>query len=134
MAIDSVVWFGLLFVAVYSVAAATGQLETATNSVNASLEGTAGTMAFGLWLALGLGYHTLLEWRVGKTIGKYLVGIRAVNEDGSSLSLGSSLIRNILRLIDFLPIFYFVGIVVLVLSDQNKRLGDRFGNTLVVRS
>jgi hypothetical protein len=33
------------------------------NGANADLEGTAGTAAFGLWLALGIGYHTLLEWQ-----------------------------------------------------------------------
>ena len=133
MTIDSVVWFALFFVATLPVAAATGQLETTASGANASLEGTPATVAFALWLALGIGYHTLLEWRFGKTLGKYLVGIRAANEDGSALSLRSSLIRNVARLVDFLPVFYVVGIVVLVLSEEPKRLGDRFGGTVVVR-
>jgi len=133
IAIDSVVWFGLFVVGTTAVAAATGQLETTVNGANADLEGTAGTAAFGLWLALGIGYHTLLEWQFGKTLGKYLVGIKAVNDDGSPLSLGSSVVRNVLRLVDFLPVFYLVGIVSLVFSDANQRLGDRFGGTVVVR-
>jgi uncharacterized RDD family membrane protein YckC len=56
-----------------------------------------------------------------------------VNDDGSPLSLGSSVVRNVLRLVDFLPVFYLVGIVSLVFSDANQRLGDRFGGTVVVR-
>jgi uncharacterized RDD family membrane protein YckC len=133
MTIDSVVWFALFFVATFPVAAATGQLETTASGANASLEGVPGTAAFVLWLALGLGYHTLFEWQFGKTLGKYLVGIRAANEDGSALSLRSSLIRNVARLVDFLPAFYVVGIVALVLSDEHERLGDRFAGTVVVR-
>jgi uncharacterized RDD family membrane protein YckC len=131
--IDSFVWLGLLIVATVPLAAATGQLETTVNGMDATLEGTAGTAAFGLWLALGIGYHALLEWRFGKTLGKYLVGIEAVEDDGSPLTLRSSVLRNVLRLVDFLPIWYLVGSVVLLLSDENKRLGDRFAGTLVVR-
>ncbi|MFB6120530.1 MAG: RDD family protein [Halobacteriaceae archaeon] len=133
MAIDSGVWFVFLFVAIYPVAAATGQLETTAEGVNASLEGTPATVALGLWLALGIGYHTLAEWRYGKTIGKYLVSIRVVGDDGAAPSLRASLVRNALRLVDWLPLFYLVGIVALLLSDRDRRLGDRVGDTLVVR-
>ncbi|MFD1588481.1 RDD family protein [Halorientalis brevis] len=131
--IDSFVWFGLFIVATLSVAVATGQLETTVNGADATLSGSAGTAAFGLWLAFGIGYHTLLEWRFGKTLGKYLVGIRAVEDDGSPLSLRSSIVRNVFRLVDFLPIWYLVGIVGIYLSDGNKRIGDQFGGTAVVR-
>lgn len=133
MAIDSVVWFGLFFVVTIPVAAATGQLETTASGTNASLEGTPATVAFILWLALSIGYHTLFEWRFGKTLGKYLVRIKAVNADGSTLSLRSAVVRNVLRLVDFLPVFYAVGIVALLVSDGKQRLGDRVGETIVVR-
>lgn len=133
IAIDSVVWFAFFFVAVPLVAAVTGQLELITSGVQANLEGTPAVVAFLLWLALGIGYHTLFEWRYGKTLGKYLVGIRAVNEDGSALSLRSALVRNVARLVDFFPLYYVVGIVALLLSDEDKRLGDRWAGTIVVR-
>lgn len=133
MAIDSGAWFALFFVATVPVAAVTGQLETTAGGANASLEGTPATVAFVLWLALGIGYHALLEWRFGKTLGKYLVGIRAVNGDGSALTLRSAVVRNALRLVDFLPLFYAVGIVALLVSDGQRRLGDRAADTAVVR-
>jgi uncharacterized RDD family membrane protein YckC len=133
MTIDSFVWFALVFVAAVPVAAATGQLETAAGSVNADLEGTPALAASALWLALGVGYHTVLEWRFGKTLGKYLVGIGVRNDDGSPLSFRSSLVRNVLRVVDFLPAFYLVGIAALLLSEEYQRVGDRLGNTVVVR-
>lgn len=60
------------------------------------------TVAFVLWLALGIGYH--LEWPFGKTLGKHPVGIRVINEDGPPLSPRSSLVRNVARLVDFFPL------------------------------
>ena len=133
MWIDSVVWFAFFFVAVPLVAAVTGQFELIMSGVQANLEGTPAVVALSLWLALGIGYHSLFEWRYGKTLGKYLVGIRAVSEDGSALSLQSSLVRNVARLVDFLPLYSLVGIVAILLSDEDKRLGDRWAGSLVIR-
>jgi uncharacterized RDD family membrane protein YckC len=133
MAIDSVIWFGLLFVAVYAVAAATGQVETVANGTDADLEGGPAGAALALWLGLAIGYHTLSEWRFGRTIGKALVRIRVENADGTSLSLRSSLVRNLVRLVDWLPFGYGVGILTLIVSGQPRRLGDRLGGTVVVR-
>lgn len=134
MAIDSIVWFALFFVATIAIAVPTGELQSTADGVNAELEGTLGTLAFLTWLALGIGYHALLEWRTGKTLGKYLVSIRAVEADGTSLSLRSSLVRNLLRLVDWLPLCYVVGILLIVFSEDDERLGDRLGGTAVVRT
>jgi uncharacterized RDD family membrane protein YckC len=134
MAIDSVVWFVLLFVAVYLIAIPTGQLETTQNGVDAELEGTAGALGLALWLALSIGYHTVSEWRFGATVGKSLVKIRVASEDGSPATLRAALVRNVARLVDWLPLFYLVGIVALVVSDGHRRLGDRWADTVVVRS
>ena len=133
MVIDSFAWFALFLVATTAIGAATGQLEIAGGNVSADLEGTPALLAFVLWLALGIGYHAVLEWRFGQTVGKYLVGITVRDDDGSPLSFRSSLVRNALRLVDFLPVFYVVGIVALLLSDVYRRVGDRLGNTVVVR-
>lgn len=133
IAIDSIVWFALFFVSTYAIALATGQIESTPEGANAELEGTLGTVGFATWLALGIGYHTFFEWRSGKTLGKYLVSIRAVESDGSSLTLRSSLLRNLLRIVDWLPLFYVLGIVLVVVSDGRVRLGDRVGGTAVVR-
>jgi len=133
MVADSFVWFVLFLVTTMAVGAATGQLETTANGVQADLEGPPAMAAFALFSALGVGYHALLEWKYGKTAGKYLVGIEATAADGSPLTLRESLVRNVLRLVDFLPMFYVVGIVAVVLSEENQRVGDRVADTAVVR-
>ncbi|WP_415379442.1 RDD family protein [Halosimplex sp. TS25] len=133
MAIDSVVWLAGSFVAAFAVAAATGQIEATAGSVTSDLEGGAALASMTLWLAIGIGYHTLLEWQFGRTIGKALVSVRVVADDGAPLSLGASLIRNVARLVDWLPFVYLVGIAAIVVSDEQRRIGDRLGGTAVVR-
>ncbi|WP_232701868.1 RDD family protein [Halobacterium wangiae] len=133
VAIDSFVWFVLLFVAVFPVAAVTGDVSTSGGTTNADLSGTPAVVALALWLALGVGYHALLEWRYGRTVGKYLVKIRATSADGSSLSLREAVVRNALRLVDWLPLCYAVGIAAVLTSGRAQRLGDRVADTVVVR-
>ena len=133
MAIDAAVWFALFFVTTFLIATITGDVVTSGTGADADLTGTPALVAFVLWLGLSIGYHTILEWRYGKTIGKHLVSIRAAKEDGSPLTLRSSLTRNVLRLVDFLPILYVVGILFVIFSSRNQRLGDRLGSTAVVR-
>lgn len=53
--------------------------------------------------------------------------------NGSPLSLRASLVRNALRLVDFLPVFYLVGIAALTTSDRKQRPGARVADTVVVR-
>lgn len=133
MAVDSVVWFGLFFVATTTVGAVTGELETTGGQMSADLTGLPALVAFGGWLVLAIGYHTLLEWRSGRTLGKRLVAIRVVQADGDPLTFRAALYRNVLRLVDWLPMFYVVGILGVLTSDAKQRLGDRLAGTLVVR-
>jgi len=133
LAVDSVVWFAFLFVAVYAVGFVTGDVQVTGASADAELSGLAAQVAFLLWLVLSIEYHVLLEYRYGQTIGKYLVAIRVVAADGGDLSLRSATVRNALRVVDVLPVFYLVGIVSVVASDRKQRLGDRVADTVVVR-
>lgn len=43
-----------------------------------------------------------------------------------------SVARNLLRLVDSLPGFYGIGIVAMLFTSQNKRLGDYVAGTVVV--
>jgi hypothetical protein len=45
----------------------------------------------------------------------------------------TSAIRNVLRLVDILPGTYMVGIIAIVATKRNQRLGDLAAGTLVVR-
>lgn len=85
--------------------------------------------------AIGLLYFIILEaYADGQTLGKKLVNIKVVTEDGGDLDIVGSLIRNVLRIIDALPFLYIIGIIVIVVSDDNQRIGDIVGNTLVVKA
>jgi uncharacterized RDD family membrane protein YckC len=85
------------------------------------------------WLAaLWLLYYTVCEAATGATLGKRMVGIRVVGEDGEQVSFGAAFIRNLLRMVDAL-FFYLVGFIFALLSTQGQRLGDRAAHTIVVR-
>lgn len=79
------------------------------------------------------GYFIILEFKTGgRTIGKRLVGIRVVQDNGHSITFLSSFIRNTVRLIDALPVGYFIGLVMIFAHAKHKRLGDIAAGTIVV--
>jgi uncharacterized RDD family membrane protein YckC len=80
------------------------------------------------------GYHVAFEtWASGRTPGKRWTGLRVVKESGAPVDFTSSAVRNVLRLVDMLPFAYGVGIVAVLASSKNQRLGDMAADTLVVR-
>ena len=82
---------------------------------------------------LNWGYFFALEYFWGgKTVGKRLLGIRVMQENGHSVTLLSSFIRNLLRIIDMLPVSYFIGMVMIFLHSKHKRVGDLVAGTIVV--
>lgn len=100
--------------------------------------GADGTLVIGFYALLGFliffGYPIVAEamWE-GRTIGKALIAMRVVRTDGGGIGFLASLIRNVLRLIDFLPSFYGVGLVVAMVSEKGQRLGDLAADTMVVK-
>jgi len=107
-----------------------GWTETGNGSANAGID--LGGKAAWLLLALGVGYYVLCEAATGATLGKRMVGIHVVGEDGEHLTFEASLVRNLLRLVDCL-FFYLVGGIFALTSPHGQRLGDRAAHTLVVR-
>jgi uncharacterized RDD family membrane protein YckC len=88
--------------------------------------------AIWLFLLLGLAYYVLCEAATGATLGKRIVGIHVIGEDGKHLTFGAAVVRNLLRLVDCL-FFYLVGAIFALTSQHGQRLGDRAAHTLVVR-
>ncbi|MUK88702.1 RDD family protein [Ornithinibacillus sp. L9] len=79
------------------------------------------------------GYFFVCEFFFGgKTIGKHMVGIRVIQENGHSVTFLSAIIRNLLRIVDMLPTSYFLGIVLIFFHSKHKRLGDMAAGTIVV--
>lgn len=78
-------------------------------------------------------YPVLFEvlWQ-GATPGKRVLGLKVVHDDGTPVGWPASLVRNLLRFVDFLPLFYGLGIISLLFSTEPRRLGDHVAGTLVV--
>jgi uncharacterized RDD family membrane protein YckC len=79
------------------------------------------------------GYFALFEayWH-GQTPGKRAMKLRVIKDTGRQITLFEALARNLLRVIDYLPGMYFVGVVTMLCNKQNKRLGDLAAGTIVV--
>ncbi|WP_078548780.1 RDD family protein [Litchfieldia alkalitelluris] len=79
------------------------------------------------------GYFFALEFFYGgRTIGKKITGIRVIQENGHSITVLSSFIRNFLRIVDSLPTGYLVGMLMIFFHSKHKRVGDLVAGTIVV--
>jgi uncharacterized RDD family membrane protein YckC len=84
-------------------------------------------------LILFFGYHIAFETLGRKqSPGKRLMRLRIVRTDGSPMSGTGSLIRNLMRIVDFLPFAYLVGIATVFSSASNQRVGDIVAGVVVV--
>lgn len=80
------------------------------------------------------GYFILFELLMtGQTPGKRAMKIRVICEDGTPVTGTEVLVRNLVRLVDFLPVGYGVGVIVMFISPLSKRLGDIAAGTIVVK-
>lgn len=104
-------------------------------------------MLFGAWGGFGVGLILLglfcVEWlypigfelsRWGATPGKRAFGLRVVMDTGLPITPAASFTRNLLRVADFLPFAYGIGLVTMLLHGECKRLGDLAAGTLVVHA
>jgi uncharacterized RDD family membrane protein YckC len=80
------------------------------------------------------GYFMLFEilWS-GQTPGKRLVGVRVIRENGYPIRPIDAVIRNVVRIVDWLPFIYGVGVLTMLVNKRAKRLGDFASGTIVVR-
>jgi len=103
----------------------------------ASVVGLFGEVGSGLVLLLAFAlewfYPVLFEriW-AGATPGKRIVGLAAVRDDGTPVDLRASVLRNLLRFADFLPLGYLAGVISMSVSGDFKRLGDLAAGTVVI--
>ncbi len=67
----------------------------------------------------------------GRGLGKRIVGLRVVTLRGGPIGARTSAIRNLLRIVDFLPTAYLVGGCMVLVSETGQRLGDIAAGTVV---
>ncbi len=108
-----------------------GQVAAMLRPLNRDWEAAAEAL---LYFVAQIGYGIVLEWRWrGQTVGKRLFKLRVIDSQGLRLQLSQIVIRNLLRLIDSLPLLYLVGGTASLFSRKYQRLGDLAANTVVAR-
>ena len=128
--VDAVV----LTIVLLAMAAAFGDLggksKDGTSSFSVSLSGA----PFLLFLLVSFAYFVLFEALAAATPGKLLLGLRVAKVDGSRYEWANVVVRNVLRVVDGLPVFYVVGLICVAVTKKHHRLGDMAAGTVVVRS
>jgi uncharacterized RDD family membrane protein YckC len=104
-------------------------IDAEADSASSWIMAVLGVVAFVfLW-----GYYIFFEmlWN-GQSPGKRAMKLRVIRTDGSPITLVESLVRNLVRIVDFLPAAYGFGVVTMFVNPQSRRLGDLAAGTLVV--
>lgn len=101
-----------------------------------SLNGLPGLIPILFWGIMTVG----LEQLFGATLGNFLVGLKPVSIRKSTfsgtnkkLTFGQSLKRHLLDPVDMF-FFVLIGIITIKNTNKNQRLGDIWGNTIVVKT
>jgi uncharacterized RDD family membrane protein YckC len=107
---------------------------TSTSSTNGThtADFQVGGGGFLVWLLIVFVYYVSCEVLLGGTLGKLVLRLRVVDEEGSAISWGASVVRNLMRIVDGL-FFYLIGAIAIWSSPAQQRLGDRAAHTYVVR-
>jgi uncharacterized RDD family membrane protein YckC len=119
---------GVILVLLILIAVLFGNDEASNWSLWAETQGRPRVVFFLLTFA----YFVATELTSGQTLGKRLLGLRVVRADGSRAEAGAIVIRNLVRLVDWLPFLYVVGaITVFATGERRLRLGDLAAGTRV---
>jgi uncharacterized RDD family membrane protein YckC len=87
------------------------------------------------YFIISFGYGIFLEWSWrGQTLGKRILHLRVMDAEGMRLHFDQIVTRNLLRVVDLLPAFYFAGGAACWFSRKCQRLGDLAANTIVIRT
>lgn len=121
-----VVMFAVAFGAIAAAPALDGLADEAGFALTIVLVALVGAIP----LVYYVGFETLDG---GRSMGKRALRLRVVRDNGLPVGFTGSLIRNLVRLVDLLPAAYLVGLVSVVASRANQRVGDLAAGTLVIR-
>lgn len=126
--IDTLLLGLLLFIGIYVNL-------TFINEIGSFLGNWLGAIGGVLIFAMFWGYYMIFEITTnGQSPGKYALGIRVIKEGGYPISFADAAIRNLVRLVDFLPFLYGTGLLVMLMNGNWQRLGDLAAGTIIVKS
>ena len=104
-------------------------LSIVTAALGRSGLGVMAVAMFLVWWFYPIAFEVFYQ---GQTPGKRAMALRVVRSDGAPVGWQGSLVRNLLRVVDMLPVGYAVGVVSGFLDPWGRRLGDIVAGTLVV--
>lgn len=128
--VAALVDIAILFVAFVLMAVLLGDSSAGDGEASANLDGGAALLYF----AVVFLYYFLQELAGGQTLGKRLLGIKVVREDGSAAGAGPVAGRTALRIVDGIFVYLVGFIVVLATGKKRARVGDLAAGTRVVRA
>lgn len=121
--------FGLLSVVVAAVAFVFVADPTSGLAIDAAV-----VLLWLLTFTTGFAYFVYFEGAYGQTLGKRAVGIVVVDEDGDPIDYTDALARNVLRVVDVLPMLYVLGGALVLVTERGQRVGDLAAGTVVVET
>ncbi len=84
-------------------------------------------------MVLYVGYCIVMELKLGATVGKRLMHLATVNEEGRKPGLREAVLRNLVKVIELAwPIGLPLLLIVPVLTRARQRLGDMLARTAVI--
>ena len=121
----------LIAVTILGIELEGGSLGRASGGIGYAFE----AIGFVYMFFVYFGYFVLFEvLGGGRSPGKRVMGLRVVRLDGSAVGFRTSLLRNLLRIVDsFPPPTYLVGLVLIFIAKRHQRLGDLAAGTIVIR-
>lgn len=138
VSLQGTLWFMLLIAAVGGAALLSRAVEEDTLVFGVELRALVSVIGAALFILLSFillwGYYVFFEmvWN-GQSPGKRVMGLRVVRSNGQPITFFESLVRNVVRVADFLPSAYILGVVTMLLNDRSRRLGDFAAGTMVVK-
>lgn len=130
--LDLAVMLGVILAAIYlvSILGSLVVLQSSGSVASSVLGAFIILFLFGFVFAYYAGLELLWD---GQTVGKRALRIRVLRDDGTPVDAASVLARTVVRLVDFLPLGYLVGLITMIADGRARRLGDIVGGTIVVR-
>jgi len=106
-------------------------------SLGSLFSGRAGLWTFAVFVfvvfTIQFGYFAFFEalWN-GQTPGKRWTHLRVIKDSGRPITAYDAILRNLIRIVDALPTMYATGVITMLISRENKRVGDYAAGTVVV--
>jgi uncharacterized RDD family membrane protein YckC len=126
LVVDYLLWMVVLFVLLVVFAF----MQKAVSSIDGAAKWVVAIQIL-IFFVVYIGYFIFFEtiWR-GQTPGKRYAKIRVIRDDGRNAGLQQAIMRSLLRMIDDI---FSIGLLMILFTKQEKRLGDLVAGTIVVQ-